>query len=102
MTLSFWLVVALFVALLLVIGFYATFARWRDYLAGWSLMTLLVSFALLVGFTLFARFFADRALMYSLYNILLVVLISAVLFIGGVMAYERFAVREHKRDEINR
>ncbi|WNM67271.1 holin [Arthrobacter phage Wyborn] len=99
MTLSFWLVVTLFVSLLGVIALYAIFTRWRTYLAGWSLMTLLVSFALLVGFTIIARFFTDRALMYSLYNTLLVALIAAVLFIGGVMAYERFA--RNKEDVSN-
>ncbi|QIN94355.1 holin [Arthrobacter phage Abba] len=93
MTISFWLVVALFVSLLGVIALYAVFTRWRATRAGLSLMTLLVSFGALVGFTLVARFFADRALMYSLYNALLVALIAAVWYVGGVMAVERFGRR---------
>lgn len=94
MTISFWLVVILFVSLLGVIGLYAVFTRWRATPVGWSLMTLLTSFAALVGFTLVARFFADRALMYSLYNILLVALVLAVWFVGAVMGKERFGRRE--------
>lgn len=100
MTTSFWLVVALFVSLLGVIALYAIFTRWRTHPAGWSLMTLLVSFAALVGFTLVARFFTDRALMYSLYNTLLVVLVLAVWFVGGVMFYERFLNRAHEQEEV--
>lgn len=93
MPITFWLLVALFVSLVGVITFYATFSRWRTYLAGWSLMTLLVSFAALVGFVLMSRFILDRTLMLALYSIMLSALIMSVLFVGGVMAYERFNPR---------
>lgn len=90
MTFTFWLLLALFVSTVAVVIFYNTFTRWRMYLAGWSLMTLLVSFGALVGFAIFSRLIPDRDLVRLLYNLLISVLTGAVWFVGGVMAYERF------------
>jgi predicted RND superfamily exporter protein len=98
MTFSFWLVVALFVSLLAVIIFYAVFTRWRATPAGWSLMTLLLSFAVLVGYVLVARFFTDAALKITIYNFMLAALVLSVWFVGGVMTYERFINRRARVD----
>jgi FtsH-binding integral membrane protein len=98
MTFSFWLVVALFVSLLAVIGLYAIFTRWRATPAGQSLMTLLFSFAVLVGYVLFARFIPDAGLKIGIYNFMLAALVMSVWFVGGVMAYERFIKRRESVD----
>lgn len=98
MSFSFWLVTALFVSLLSVIVFYAVFTRWRATLAGWSLMTLLLSFAVLVGYVLVARFIADPAAKIIIYNFMLAALVLSVWFIGGVMYFERFINRRARVD----
>lgn len=87
------LLIAIISSLALVVALYGILIEWRQYRAGQSIMTLLVSLLLLTSYILVARL-VDRSIREFIANILGTGLLLAVWFIGTVMIKERFFRKE--------